>query len=118
MTKIKTKGKQVISVPNTQEGQEFLSHFSRYANHKQFAFKKHGRGGGEGRDTPVSKAKWIALYSYDKGAPEERSRIYKWAKEDKQRVINNMKNILQKNLTYDTYVKLEPIINEGLKWDI
>ena len=66
---VNTKGKQLFSVPNTDEGQHFLWLMSKYCNHKKHRIVKHGRGGGADakrhlwyRDTPMKSAKWIAVY--------------------------------------------------------
>lgn len=73
MKKIKTDGNQVLSVPNTDEGQQFLYLLSKFANHKRYRLRKKGRGGnGRGRygyDTPLKMAKWIAVYVDHKVRP-------------------------------------------------
>ena len=116
--RIKTKGRQVASVPNTPEGQEFLERFRKYANCGKYRFKKHGRGGGEGRDTSLTNAKWVALYFYDKDEPDQLRELYQKIRQDKRELAAKIKKVLQKNLTYEDYVKLEPTINEQIKWDV
>jgi hypothetical protein len=80
--KIKTKGNQFISVPNNEEGQEFLRLLSKFANHKRFRVRKKGRGGnrkalgGNQYDIPLKHAEWIAIYVDDKQAPENRREEY------------------------------------------
>ena len=118
MRRIKTKGVQVASVPNTVEGKAFLKDFSRYANFGKYWFKKHGRGGGEGRDTSLGGAKWVALYFYDKDEPNKLREHYQRIKQDKRNMADKIKKVLQKNLTYEDYVKLEPQLNETIKWDV
>ena len=115
MKKIKTKGTQIVSVSNTEEGQAFLYQFSKYANFKNYSLKKHGRGGGEGKDTSLGKAKWIALYFYDKQAWEKQQAIYQRQRERKVETINSIKDILQNKLTYADYVEVESLIDQKVE---
>jgi len=116
--KIKTKGTQIVSVPNDAEGQAFLKQFSKYANFKQYILKKQGRGGGEkySRETSLGKAKWIALYFYDKKAYDKHQVEYERSKVRKARMIDAVKDILKDNLTYSNYVEVEPLITSKVEW--
>ena len=116
--KIKTKGSQIVSVPNTEEGQAFLKQFSKYANFNQYILKKHGRGGGcaYSRETTLDKAKWIALYFYDKHAWDKCQAEHKRQNVRKDRMINAVKDILQNKLTYADYVEVEPLITQKVEW--
>jgi len=117
--KIKTKGSQIVSVPNNEEGQAFLKQFSKYCNFNTYTLKKHGRGGGCGkycRDTTLEKAKWIALYFYDKHAWDKHQVEYKAIKARKDRMIDAVKNILQSKLTYNDYIEVEPLITSKVEW--
>jgi len=116
--KIKTKGTQIVSVPNDAEGQAFLKQFSKYANFNQYILKKHGRGGGGKytRDTPLDKAKWIALYFYDKKAWEKAQADYKRRNVQKNKMIDAVKGILQNKMTYADYVEVEPLIDQKVEW--
>jgi len=117
--KIKTKGCQIVSVPNDAEGQAFLKQFSKYANFNQYILKKHGRGGGGGnycKDTPLDKAKWIALYFYDKKAWEKHQINYKRQKAQKDKMIDAVKGILQNKMTYADYMEVAPLIDDKVEW--
>ena len=46
---IKTDGKQLMSIPNNEEGKAFYKLFRRYFNNKKYHVHKHGRGGGRGQ---------------------------------------------------------------------
>jgi len=114
--KIKTKGAQIVSVPNTVEGQKFLSQFSQYCNFGYYTLKKQGRGGGCGQQTPLDKAKWIALYFYDKQAWNKQQEEFKKTKERRKLIFEAVKDVLKDNITYSDYIKVEPLIDEKVKY--
>lgn len=69
-TNIKTKGNQILNVPNTEEGRKFLEDMQKYMNHSAYSFKKRGRGSrqksGDQSFIPLQDAEWIAVYSTKK----------------------------------------------------
>lgn len=76
MKRIKTKGKQIFSVPNTKEGQEFIKLMRKFANYGKWNLRVKGRS--KDRDAkcpgvshlqstmPLDKSEWLAVYPIDK----------------------------------------------------
>lgn len=59
------KGSQLLSVPNTIEGHEFIEKFKMYYN-PAYNYKLKGRVKG-GKTIGVKNSDWIAIYAYNNG---------------------------------------------------
>jgi hypothetical protein len=44
VSKIQTRGTQMFTVPNTEEGQRFLRLLDKYINRPHWLFRRRGRG--------------------------------------------------------------------------
>jgi hypothetical protein len=64
--KIKSKGSQVLNVPNTVEGRDFMDSFAKYLNRARYGYKRRGRGSrlqhGDQSSIPLQHSEWVAIY--------------------------------------------------------
>jgi hypothetical protein len=64
--KIKSKGMQLLNVPNTEEGRNFMDDFAKYLNRPRYSFKKRGRGSrkehGDQASIDLQHSEWVAVY--------------------------------------------------------
>lgn len=55
-----SKGNQMFSIPNTEEGQQFITLAKKYLNRNKVTMRNRSRGAVDG--LPLDKADWIAMY--------------------------------------------------------
>ena len=80
MSKIKSEGTQLFSIPNNEEGLAFLKSCKKYLNTKRYKFSNRGRGPrgarwSKGYDSHTSLRKgdsvWFAVYAEIKETERE-----------------------------------------------
>ena len=74
---IKTKGNQVLSVPNDFSGQATIKLIKTGLNADKYIMRIRGRGknrkanGGDSRFMPIDRAEWLAVYIMPKNGDNE-----------------------------------------------